>query len=172
MQLIAASILVLAAAGPDRASTIAQPTAQPLAVDANVAGVGDEGSSSRSDFRVSDRHVQRATAKWDIGVFFGEPTVGGSYKYTSASGRSLPSSTKLVLNVSFGNGGRGFIFLNPSVPKSGGGYGFNTTGSPDWSRFIVLEYQDGRPSSYFSADSAKAALRSGMSVTSWTLVTR
>ena len=96
-----------------------------------------KGTLTQYNVKIGNCSYSSLTVKYDIGHFFGEPTVNGTYKVTGNSNCSLPSSTTIWLKIEQqGGNGYGYIKLSPTVPDVNGGYGYNTTGSPDWKEFI------------------------------------
>lgn len=107
--------------------------------------------------------VESVTAKYSIGAFMGEPTVNGAFKWNAGSEsvqRCINYSTSIYLRIQGPNGHSGYIKVSPTVPKSGQDYGMNTTGSPNWNKFIC----DSGGNNCLSANDAKDFIKSGYSV--------
>ncbi len=121
-----------------------------------------EGSLSRNDFAVRDCQVNSMTVKYDIGHFFGEPTVNGVFKWESGFGTDndcLPATTTIWLKIQYQEAW-GFIRLSPVIPKAGAGYGFNVTESPDWDDFIC-GFDGDEKDGCMSEESAKEVYKNG-----------
>ena len=99
-----------------------------------AAGPG-KGILEIHNIRVGRCTVKKMTIRYDLGSFFGEPTVKGSYKWIGNKDCRLPPSTILLLKVQKGNAW-GYVRLAPSTPKANGNFGYNTTGSPSWSKLF------------------------------------
>lgn len=125
---------------------------------AHAAGPG-EGTIEINDFTVDGCRVRSLTVKYDLDSLFGEPTVKGSYKWRGNEECRLPASTTLFLKVRWGTG-VGFVRLAPAVPTANGGYGHNSTGSPNWDN-LLCGYRGTSNTSCFDADTAKDFWRNG-----------
>lgn len=87
--------------------------------------------------------IKNLTVKWEFRSLLGEPVLNGSFKWEA--GNKTPNdfldyrdAIVLHLEVEFQrkihyNGRYLYIKLSPLVPKAGEGYGFNVSGSPNWS---------------------------------------
>lgn len=95
-----------------------------------AAGPG-AGSLTKYNVQIGRCTADSLTVKWNLDSLMGEPTVSGTYQWTSSSNCELPSSTTIWLQVVSGTM-RGYVSLSPVTPKANGGFGYNTTGSPDW----------------------------------------
>ena len=109
--------------------------------------------------------INSFTVKYNISQLMGEPTVNGVFKWEAQSGynNTLPANTVVWLEVC-NSMGKAFIKLDPVFKKSGQGYGMNTTGSPSWSRVLILEWQGSRALKYADTDTAKAFWKQGFRV--------
>jgi hypothetical protein len=124
-----------------------------MSSSAFAAGPGS-GSETKYNLSIGSCQVDSITTKWRLDSLMGEATVSGSYKWSGDSGCKLPHSTTVWLQVVNGSGGRGYVSLKPVTPKSDAGYGYDTTGSPSWSRALCGFNGTSRADCY-SADQAK-----------------
>jgi len=103
------------------------------------ANAQHEGTLSKHDFTLNGCRVSSMTIKYKVNHFMGEPTVNGTYKWEAGSGTEkdcLPYSTTIWLKIERPAGGYGYVRMSPTVPNAGTGFGYNTTGSPNWDDFI------------------------------------
>lgn len=100
-----------------------------------AAGPG-AGSDTKYDVTIGRCHADSMTVRWKLDSLMGEPTVAGSFEWEGDSNCSLPSSTTIWLKVANSRGGYGSVKLSPVVPDANDGFGYNTTGSPNWSRTL------------------------------------
>lgn len=108
-------------------------------VVAYAAGPG-EGSMKKGPLTIrgSDDEACSAysvTAKWRLDSLLGEPLVNGSWKWTGSGDCEAHYSTVVWLKIQSGDSW-GYIRIAPAIPKANKGYGFNTSGSPDWDELI------------------------------------
>lgn len=89
------------------------------------------GTLTKNNVRIGRCTADSITVKWNLSSLMGEPTISGSYQWTSSSNCELPSSTTIWLQVVNGTM-KGYVPLSPVTPKANGGFGYNTTGSPNW----------------------------------------
>lgn len=132
-------------------------------------GLAEEisGTVTRSNFQVGECAVSSMSVKYRLNTLLGEPVVNGVFEWTAEPGTSsdcLNYSTVIYLKVS-GSGGHGYIKISPSVPDSGEGYGFNTSGSPDWDEVICGTGT--QENDCLTEDQAKNFWKSGFSVDSF-----
>ncbi|MCP3890015.1 MAG: hypothetical protein GY702_14255 [Desulfobulbaceae bacterium] len=99
-----------------------------------AAGPGS-GRMTKNNIRIGQCRADSMTVQWKLGSLMGEPTVAGSFKWRGQDCR-LPSSTTIWLKVVDGHGGRGYVRISPATPKANSGYGYNTTGSPNWKKAL------------------------------------
>ncbi len=100
-----------------------------------AVGPGSD-SMTKYNVRIGNCTADSLTVKWRLDSLMGEPTVSGSFKWDSYDDCRLPSSTKIWLKVSSGSNFYGYVKLSPVTPKANRGYGYNTTGSPNWNSAI------------------------------------
>ncbi|NOQ64784.1 MAG: hypothetical protein GQ582_09760 [Methyloprofundus sp.] len=96
-----------------------------------AAGPGS-GSLVKYNVPIGQCTASSISVKWKLDSLMGEPTVSGSYQWAGASNCRLPSSTTIWLEVKSSDGGLGYVYLSPVIPEANSGYGYNTTGSPNW----------------------------------------
>ncbi len=89
------------------------------------------GTLTKNNMRIGRCNADSITVKWNLSSLMGEPTVSGSYQWTSSNNCELPTSTTIWLQVVNGTM-KGYVPLSPVTPKANGGFGYNTTGSPNW----------------------------------------
>ena len=107
---------------------------------ASLVAAKDSGRITKRNFSVGNCEVRLMTVKYDISTIFGEPLVKGSYKWeagTDTEADCLPYRFKVWLKMAHSNSGYAFIRLNPVIPKAGRGYGYNTSGSPNWNKSLA-----------------------------------
>jgi hypothetical protein len=128
-----------------------------------------EGTITVRKINVGDVFVEEVTGKYSLDVFMGEPLENGVFKYSGTG--TLHCTTQMVLTCLKPGVGTYYVFMAPSIPKSGGGFGYNTPGAPNWDRFFKrvksLESND-----YLSADEAKAFWKSKFFVSEFTLMAK
>lgn len=98
-----------------------------------------DGQLTRSNFYVGDCNVSSMTVNYTMDVFLGEPRVNGTFKWSNGYNTAvdcLPYSTVIWLEIQHVSGSKGFIKLDPVIPKAGSGYGYSVAGSPDWDELI------------------------------------
>lgn len=100
-----------------------------------AAGPG-QGSMTKHNVRIGNCVADSITIKWNLDSLMGEPTVNGSFQWETNSQCSLPPSTTIWLKVEDEGGTSGYIDLRPVTPKANNGYGYNTTGSPNWNSIL------------------------------------
>ena len=125
---------------------------------AHATGPG-EGTTSQRNVRICSCTASTVTVKYQLDSLMGEPTVKGSYKWEGPE-CTLPSSTVVWLEVSNSAGLKGYVRMSPATPKAGGGYGYDTTGSPNWDK-ALCGYSGTRTSTCLSPDKAKELLKTG-----------
>jgi len=106
------------------------------------AGEKNIGNKLYSHSQNKFGEIRELTVKWDFRTLLGEPVLNGSYKWVA--GNNTPDdfldyrdAIVLDLDIEFQrqihfSGRYLYIKLAPLVPKSGEGYGFNVSGSPNW----------------------------------------
>lgn len=103
----------------------------------------EDGYITKRNIQIGNCTIDELIVHYRVSSFFGEPTVNGSFKWTAGTNTAddcLPYSTKIFLKITEPSGGNGYIILSPVVPKSGAGYGYNVTGSPNWNDHICGHY--------------------------------
>ena len=101
-----------------------------LSVEAQAFGPGRGEMSKQTD--IGYGCVAAVTVRWYLRTLFGEPVVGGSWKFdTGNQDCKAHYSTVVWLKV-----GPGWVKLNPLVPRANQGFGFNVAGSPNWGALI------------------------------------
>ncbi len=117
---------------------------------------------TKENFSIGACQVERLTVNYKVDHLMGEPTVNGAFEWIAAPGTPndcLPSNLAIWLRIENGQG-HGYINISPTVPKSGEGFGFNTTGSPNWDRFICA-YSGAEATDCLPASSAKQMYNGG-----------
>ncbi|WP_159558737.1 ankyrin repeat domain-containing protein [Alcanivorax sp. S71-1-4] len=120
-----------------------------------------EGTITRRNLTVGSCQVSEITVAYRLGVFFGEPTVNGNFRWQAGANTPadcLPHNFNAWVKVQ-NDQAYGYVKIDPTVPKAGD-TGFNVTGSPNWDSFIC-GFQGTRQSGCFSAEDAKQLLRKG-----------
>lgn len=123
-----------------------------------AAGPGSD-NKTKYDLRIGRCNVDSVTVKWKLESILGEPTVAGSFKWTGDSDCTLPSSTTVWLKVKDGSS-YAHVKLSPATPDANEGYGYNTTGSPNWKK-LLCGYRGTRKVDCFSKSEAKDLWRNG-----------
>lgn len=106
-----------------------------LASVSMAAGPGS-GSMSKRNIQIGLCRADSVTVKWKLDSLMGEATVLGSLKWEGDPNCTLPSSTTIWLDVTDNSGGKGYVRVSPVIPKANKGYGYNTTGSPNWGKTL------------------------------------
>jgi hypothetical protein len=119
-----------------------------------------KGTLTLQNVKIGNCLCSSVTVKYDIGHFFGEPTVNGTFKFTGDPNCKLPSSTIILLKIEYPGGGHGYIDIRPSIPNVNGGYGFNTTGSPSWDE-LICGYKGTTAFDCFDTNTAKRFYKEG-----------
>ena len=101
----------------------------------------------------------------------GEPVVRGTYKWEAKSGetKDLPYTTAIFLKCENYGGEGGWIRVSPAVPKSGAGWGYNTPGSPNWSK-LFCSFRGTQIIDCASKEVAKTFWKGGFTVTEFNIV--
>jgi len=123
-----------------------------------AAGPGS-GSKTKYNVRIGNCSADSISVKYKLDSLMGEPTVAGSFKW-SGSNCNLPSSTMIWLKVENSYGGRAYVKLDPVVPNANAGYGYNTTGSPNWNS-ALCGYSGTRARNCMGPSDAKELWKSG-----------
>jgi hypothetical protein len=117
-------------------------------------------------------HLKSITVKWDLRLLMGEPVVDGVFKWTAGEGTPadyLDYKDYVLLECSprKSKGYLVYIKISPTVPKSGEGYGFNTPGSPSWSKVFCNRKGENMNTKVpgFNAQTAKEIWNGGFYVT-------
>lgn len=108
-----------------------------LFCDRAMAEVGASGTLKKINFEAGGCAVSSMTVKYVFSALMGEPTVNGSFQWEAGQGTDPKclSNVEIYVHVS-GAGSYGYIPLDGVSPEAGKGFGFNVTGSPDWSSAI------------------------------------
>lgn len=139
-----------------------------LTVFISVALLGQhQGTLTERNVQIGDCLYSSVTVKYKLDHFFGEPTVNGSFKLQGDENCKLPIYTSILLKIENGNN-YGFIKITPALPKINEGYGYNVTGSPNWSDYIC-KYRGSHKANCADKDTAKEIYRTG-SVTSFDMI--
>lgn len=117
------------------------------------------GTMTKHNVSIGRCTADSMTVKWNLGSLMGEPTISGTYQWTSSSNCELPSSTTIWLQVVNGTM-RGYVPLSPVTPKANSGYGYNTTGSPNW-REALCGFRGNKAVSCYDEASAKQLWKVG-----------
>lgn len=117
------------------------------------------GSQTVNVTHIGGCTASSVTARFNLGVLMGEPTISGSWSWQGEAGCSAPASTRVWLRLQHGTA-YGYVAIDPAVPKPGGGFGYNSTGSPDWSQ-LACGFNGARPGSCMSKDNARSLWANG-----------
>lgn len=120
-----------------------------------------EGTITRQHLTVGSCQIAHITVAYQIGVFFGEPTVNGNFRWEAGANTPadcLPYNFNAWVKLQ-NDQAYGYVKIDPTVPKAGD-TGFNVTGSPNWDNFIC-GFQGTSKSGCFSAEEAKQLFRRG-----------
>ncbi|HQJ90786.1 MAG TPA: hypothetical protein PLB70_09225, partial [Paludibacteraceae bacterium] len=142
-----------------------------------MSGSGETTYSPANGFDYSHHtnytmNIKSITVKWELNLLMGEPVVNGVFKWSA--GKDTPKDyldyrdyVLLECSPKKGTGYLVYIKINPTVPKSGEGYGFNTPGSPSWKSFFCT--RDGKDMTTkvpeFTAEKAREIWKNGFYVT-------
>lgn len=99
------------------------------------------------------------TVRYSLGGLMGDPVVGGAVAWTGENGCSLPASTNAWVKVSW-NGTYAWVSLGATPGSANGGFGYNSPGSPPWSR-LLCGFEGARTTSCLDADSARRLWSAG-----------
>lgn len=119
-----------------------------------------QGELSQTYILVGNCNVNSVTLKYELSSFFGEPVVNGVYKASGSSACTLPSSTTIWLELSYG-GMKGYVRISPTVPRVNEGYGYNFSGSPNWNN-LFCGFRGSEKTSCLSAEDAKVLYKNGV----------
>lgn len=145
----------------------ARPQANSASIQRGLMHPGDgvdcdcEGTLTKRHLTVASCQISSITVSYNIGTFFGEPRVGGTYRWQAGADTPadcLPHDFTAWVRIQ-NDQAYGYVKIDPAVPKAGA-VGFNATGSPDWGNFICGFNGSGR-SGCFSAEEAKQLIRRG-----------
>lgn len=121
------------------------------------------GTLRKTNLQYSDIEIAELEVKYRLDTLMGEPTAGGAWKWTKGGApdedAKLPYDFVIWLKIRNGSA-YGFVKLNPTVPKSGKGYGFNATGSPDWDDYIC-SFRGPEKDGCMTEEQAKAVFKGG-----------
>ncbi|MDW6003289.1 ankyrin repeat domain-containing protein [Vibrio mangrovi] len=139
-----------------------QPVTYRLSVRGNMK-TGDNseysGEFTHRNLKVGDIAIRSITTRYRISTIMGQPLVSGSWKWESDSDVTLPYNFAVLLRIENGQT-RGYIKIDPSIPKSNKGYGFNASGSPNWKSFIC-GYQGNQKLNCLNKEQAQMMLKGG-----------
>lgn len=107
--------------------------------------------------------ITQITVRYDISQLMDEPTINGTYKWESDTVQQLDPDTVVWLKISNNINGSAFIRIDPVVPKRGE-WGFNVTGSPNWNKVLVSQYEGNKAIKYVDAAIAKQFWGNGFQV--------
>lgn len=168
---LAANTPAAATPRPTRPAPATPPTVQPTANSASIqrgrmpaatdVDCDCEGTITRQHVTVGSCQITRITVAYQIGVFFGEPTVNGNFRWEAGANTPadcLPYNFNAWVKLQ-NDQAYGYVKIDPTVPKAGD-TGFNVTGSPDWDNFIC-GFQGASKSGCFSEEEAKQLFRRG-----------
>ena len=124
-----------------------------------AAGPGS-GSKTKYNIRIGNCQADSIKVKWRLDSLMGEATVNASYKWNGDRNCKLPHTTTIWLKVTNGSGGKGYVRVSPVTPKANKGYGYDTTGSPNWNK-ILCGYSGTRKTSCLDKKSAKNLWKTG-----------
>lgn len=129
-----------------------------------------EGTLTKTNFVAGGCEIASMAVKYRFGNLLGEPTISGSFKWEAPNGTPadcLGYSTTIFIKIATGPSNYGYVRLAPTVPKAAEGYGFNTTGSPNWGSLIRTSPNSEQ---FLSENTAKAFWKSGFMVESFEVV--
>ncbi|MBM7061341.1 hypothetical protein JQX08_11555 [Pseudomonas sp. UL073] len=96
-----------------------------------------KGSLSKSDVTIGDCTASNVEVKWNLDSLMGEPMVNGSFRWDGEEGCEIPTTTVVWLKLEQTNGpGEGWVNIAPVIPEANGDFGYNVTGSPDWTEAV------------------------------------
>jgi ankyrin repeat protein len=127
------------------------------------------GELTQTNLTVGDIAISSLTTRYRISTLVGEPLVSGSWKWESDSDATLPYNFAVLLRIENGQT-KGYIKIDPSIPKPNKGYGFNASGSPNWTSFLC-GYQGNQKLNCLNKEQAQLMLKGG-SVTGMVLTHR
>ena len=79
--------------------------------------------------------ISSITVKWSFKSLMGEPVRSGSYKWDAGYGADndcLSYKDYVIIKVQSNSNSNAWVDINPTVPKAGHSYAYNTSGSPSW----------------------------------------
>lgn len=117
------------------------------------------GSQTVSVTHIGGCTANSITARFNLGVLMGDATVSGSWSWQGEAGCTAPSSTRVWLRLQHGSA-YGFVAIDPAVPKPGGSFGYNSTGSPDWNQ-LVCGFNGAQSGGCMSKDNARSLWAQG-----------
>lgn len=124
-----------------------------LPADARGGGGPGRGEMSVSLDHIAGCAATGATVRYSLSSIMGEPTVAGSFSWQGEDGCSLPASTDAWVKVQSGTA-YGWAPLDPAPPEANRGFGYNSTGSPNWGG-LLCGFEGGSRAGCMDADSAK-----------------
>jgi len=135
-------------------------------------GKGEMTKNDQEHFGVT---ISSITAKWSMSTLMGEAVINGSFKWENADNSAknqLKYNDFIILKVQQNNDQTAYswVEVKPTVPKSGKGYGFNTSGSPNWDKVFGSFDEEGNKINCWSAADAKSFWKRGFSVVDFKLI--
>jgi len=100
----------------------------------SLATAQGEGERYKHNFRAGNCDISSMTVIYSFDSLLGEPVVNGTFKWERNAGTEadcLPYNTRIALKVQKGDA-YAYVNIAPTVPEAGEGYGYNTSGSPNW----------------------------------------
>ncbi len=135
------------------------------------------GGFSYSHHTNYSMNIRSITVKWDLRLLLGEPVVDGVFQWTAGDNTPVDyldyrDCVLLECSPQKSFGYLVYIKIAPTVPKSGEGYGFNTPGSPAWSKVFCTRTGEDMTTRVpgFNAKTAKEIWKNGFYVTGVVLV--
>ena len=140
-----------------------------LTLNPNDAFSQDEGVLTKRNIDHHGCKISSMTAKWSFRSLMGEPIKGGSYKWeagyrTEEDCLSYKDFIILKVQSTSNSSAYAWVEIDPTVPKAGQGYSYNTSGSPSWNDLFCGFNRSGQKYNCWDEESAKKFWKGGFRV--------
>jgi hypothetical protein len=111
------------------------------------------GSLSFPVSNVGGCEASQVEVRWNLNALLGDATVAGTWGWTGEEGCPAPASARVWIKLQHGTA-YGWVAIDPAVPNANRGMGYNSTGSPAWSR-LVCSFQGASINGCMDEESAR-----------------
>ena len=145
-----------------------------LIANPNEVFAQDEGTLTKSNVEHHGCEISSITAKWSFRSLMGEAVKNGSYRGGAGYGTDYDCFSYkdfIILKVQSNDNSNAYAWveIDPTVPKAGQGYAYNTSGSPSWDDLFCGFNEYGKKSDCWGKETAKLFWKGGFRVVDFKL---